>query len=519
MNIFKNNLYLFALLEGAVVMAVELLTARMIAPYFGSSLYIWGAVIGVTFTSLAIGYYIGGVLADRYPRKNTLYWVMLLPALVIMVMPSIVEGLIMTFENSFSVFALITVCILALLPSLGFLGMVPTLLIRLQSEEIGKSGKITGNVYTISSLGGIMGIFLMGFWIIPKAGLTLPSFIIGILLGMAPFVLLIRQKKYMAMLFIVFLIIGLSAFKSKKVSADIEVLYYAEGLLGQVLVADMKAGHSKQPGTKDRLLFVNRMGQTVVNLKTRKSRWSYPDYVTAIASVLPEKSDALILGLGGGTIANRLNRALGLNVDAVEFDARILEVAKRYFGLSKAVNPIIDDARHYLETTDKKYDLIVSDVLIGEISPAHLFTVECFEKAKTLLKPGGLLVVVFSGFITGETGRAGRSLYKTLDAAGYKTHMLPTWEREAQRNMLFIASPEEKIFTSLRMLLPGNKGPVPLTSHYIDPKTLDFTDAITLTDDKPILAKLKFKAARAWRKKYIEVSTRLFSEKGVPLFE
>lgn len=241
--------------------------------------------------------------------------------------------------------------------------------------------------------------------------------------------------------------------------------------------------------------------------------------MTAIASVLPEKSDALILGLGGGTPASRLNRALGLNVDAVEFDARILEVAKRYFGLSKAVNPIIDDARHYLETTDKKYDLIVFDVFIGEISAAHLFTVECFEKAKTLLKPGGLLVVVFNGFITGETGRAGRSLYKTLDAAGYKTHMLPTWEPEAQRNILFIASPEEKDFTDLRMPLRGKKGPVPLTSLYIDPKTLDFKDAIALTDDKPILAKFNLKATRAWRKKYSEMFTHLFSEKGVPLFE
>ena len=65
----------------------------------------------------------------------------------------------------------------------------------------------------------------------------------------------------------------------------------------------------------------------------------------------------------------------------------------------------------------------------------------------------------------------------------------------------------------------GNKGPVPLSSLYIDPQTLDFTDAITLTDDKPILAKLKLKAARAWRVKYMELFTHLFSDKGVPLFE
>ena len=63
-------IYMFAFLEGALVMAIELLTAKMIAPYFGASLYVWGAVIGVTFTSLAIGYYLGGVLARQVSAKK-----------------------------------------------------------------------------------------------------------------------------------------------------------------------------------------------------------------------------------------------------------------------------------------------------------------------------------------------------------------------------------------------------------------------------------------------------------------
>src|SRR4029077_13433869 len=73
----KRSIYLVVALEGATVMAVELMSARMVAPYFGSSLYVWGTVIGFTLLALAIGYFAGGVLADKYSGPNTLFWVLL----------------------------------------------------------------------------------------------------------------------------------------------------------------------------------------------------------------------------------------------------------------------------------------------------------------------------------------------------------------------------------------------------------------------------------------------------------
>ena len=74
------------MLEGATVMAVELLSARMVAPYFGSSLYVWGTVIGFTLLALAIGYFAGGVMADKYSGPDTLLWVLLMASVFLLLM-------------------------------------------------------------------------------------------------------------------------------------------------------------------------------------------------------------------------------------------------------------------------------------------------------------------------------------------------------------------------------------------------------------------------------------------------
>src|SRR6476619_6769481 len=55
------------LLSGAVLLGVEIAASRVLAPTFGSSLYVWGALIGVVLTGLAVGYWLGGTLADRWP--------------------------------------------------------------------------------------------------------------------------------------------------------------------------------------------------------------------------------------------------------------------------------------------------------------------------------------------------------------------------------------------------------------------------------------------------------------------
>ena len=504
----KRSIYLFAVLEGATVMAVELISARMVAPYFGSSLYVWATVIGFTLLALAIGYFAGGVTADRYSGPDTLLWVLLIASVFLLLMHVSASLLTIAFENISPGAAVILVSMILILPPLLFMGMVPTFLIRKVSATGEGAGRSTGVVYAISSASGIVALPLFGFFIIPQYGLTLPSIITGLGVGFIPFATLIARKKFASLLFIPFVLFSFWAIKTQPPGKAVDVQYYSEGLLGQLLVADV---------SNDRFLFVNRTGQTWVDKETFKPKWDYASYVSSICSKLPEKSNALVLGLGGGTVANIFQNNLGFNVDAVELDERIVKVAREHFPLSNKVNVVVDDARHYLEQSRKKYDVILFDVYRGEAPPPHVFTLESLTKTKSLLKADGLIIVNFNGFWEGKTGQAARSIYKTLLAAGLETRIFPTPGAEANRNILFVASMKPQDFHTVRVPLLQHGKDVDIETIFHDPQKVDLNDAVVLTDDKPILELLNIRAGNAWRKGYTEMTKRFYKE-GVPLF-
>jgi spermidine synthase len=504
----RRSIYLFAVLEGATVMAVELLSARMVAPYFGSSLYVWATVIGFTLFALAIGYFSGGVIADKYSGPDTLLWILFIASVFLMLMHVSASLLTIAFQNISPGAAVILVSLILILPPLAFMGMVPTFLIRRVSATADSAGSSTGVVYAISSASGIVALPVFGFFIIPRLGLTLPSILVGAALGLIPFAKLIARKKYASLLFIPFVLFSLWATKTQQSGKAVDVQYYSEGLLGQLLVADV---------SNDRFLFVNRTGQTWVDKETFKPKWDYASYVSSISSKLPEKSNALILGLGGGTVANIFQNDLGFNVDTVELDERIVKVARQYFPLSNKANVVVDDARHYLEESQKKYDVILFDVYRGEAPPPHVFTLESLTKTKSLLRDDGFIIVNFNGFWEGKTGRAARSIYKTLLAAGLETRMLPTPGAEANRNILFVASMKPQDFHTVRSPLLQYGKDVDIETTFHDPQKVDINDAVVLTDDKPILELLNIRAGNAWRKAYTEM-TKTFYKEGIPLF-
>lgn len=511
----RRTIYLFAVLEGATVMAVELISARMVAPYFGSSLYVWATVIGFTLLALAIGYFAGGIIADKYGGADTLLWLLLMASLFLMLMHVSASLLTIAFINLNPGVAVVLVSMALILPPLVFLGMVPTFLIRKVSATVDRAGSSTGAVYGISSASGIVALPVFGFLIIPKLGLTLPSVLIGVVVGLVPFVKLVARRKYISFLFLLFVVFSFWAIRTQRPGKTVEVRCYSEGLLGQLLVADM----SRYKGQKvnDRVLFINRIAETYVDKETFNSKSDYPACVSAICSKLPEKSNALILGLGGGTIASSFENQLGFNVDAVELDQRIAKVAREQFALGNNVNVIVDDARHYLEETQKRYDVILFDVYRGESPAPHVFTLESLEKTKSLLKEDGLIVVNFTGFLEGKIGQGARSIYKTLIAAGLDARVLPTPGTEESRTILFVASKRKHDFHSVRLPLLLNGRPVDIETLFLDPRQVDLNSAGVLTDDKPILELLNIKAGNAWRKAYTEM-TKSFYKEGIPLF-
>lgn len=508
-------LYL-TLSEGTAVMLAELAGARMLAPLYGSTLYVWGAVIGVTLLSLALGYWLGGVLSRRQGLIDRLCTLLLVAALLIIAMPGFAHWLILHLEFLPPIPAIIIQISLYMAPALLLLGASPPMVIAALANRSEESGQMAGTVFAVSTIGGILGTFVGGFWLLPKLGLTSTAMFAGLVLGFVPLLILLLRRRWPALAapVIAGLLLWPSAPAPMKPGAAI--VYQSEGLLGQIKVIDVSNG---MPPRTDRILFVNRMAQTWVHRETGAAMWGYVNYMRTIGSLLPEGSRVLLLGLGGGIVARDLQR-LGLVVDSVELDARIVEVAQRHFGFKPNGEIYIDDGRHYLRSTTQKYELIILDVYQAEIPPGHMLTLEAFGDMQRVLKPGGFFVINFPGYFSGSIGLGGRSIYRTLLETGLSVSVLPTGRDESSGNNLYIVTPEGFDFDRPR--LPVMRGPgqfVPLPALFLDPALIDVADALILRDNRPVLEKLSLEASRQWREGYYGYFTKPFLELGIPLFD
>jgi hypothetical protein len=161
-------IYLIAGWSGFYVMLVELLGGRLIAPYFGSSIYVWGAVIFVFMVGLAIGYLLGGMASMRSPSIARLALILLaaaLTALPIIFAADPILGTIYDAQLDPRAGSLAACAALYLVPTI-FSGMVSPYAIRLLIRTRQQSGNDAGYLYFVSTLGSSAGTLLTAFYFV-----------------------------------------------------------------------------------------------------------------------------------------------------------------------------------------------------------------------------------------------------------------------------------------------------------------------------------------------------------------
>ena len=127
----------------------------------------------------------------------------------------------------------------------------------------------------------------------------------------------------------------------------------------------------------------------------------------------------------------------GTRVDVVEINPKVLPLSAKYFGVeSNQIHVISDDGRHYLNQCKKHYDAIVLDVFLGDSSPSHLLTREAFNSMRSVLRPGGVLVINSFGQLGEDRDFFAASLSRTLKAAFRSVRMHTSGRGE----MFFAAS-------------------------------------------------------------------------------
>jgi hypothetical protein len=168
-SVWQNRLiYLLAFTSGFSIMGVELLGGRILAPYFGSSVHIWGSIITVFMLSLSIGYLLGGKLSTRQASLTRYGIIFLIAGLLVFPIPyfanPIMEIIFVSVEDS-RYGSLLASCALFLLPTI-VLGMISPYSVRLLVTNKDESGQVAGVLYFVSTLGSALGTIVTSFYLV-----------------------------------------------------------------------------------------------------------------------------------------------------------------------------------------------------------------------------------------------------------------------------------------------------------------------------------------------------------------
>ena len=378
--------------SGATVMIYEFIAVRFLQREFGSGLDIWAAEISVCLAGLAIGYSLGGHIADRFNAWWPLGLVLIIAGLTALPMEPLAHH---TAEWLFSDelaepswwWPVMAAGASTFVPILA-LGTVMPQAIRLQVRSIERVGSGAGWIASLSTIGSILGVMLFTFAFLPNYGvratLTGVSFSITTL-GLVIVVgsLVARRKGWAAM---VLLFLLLSAHP-----AQAQVRYDRYSAYHHILVVD--EGDT-------RMLRFDDTRQSQMSLSNPiEGGFEYTDFFHVPMIFNPQARDVAFIGLGGGTGPKAfLAYYPQVRMDAVEIDQQVVRVAHEFFALPEdpRLNITVADGRVFLRRTRRQYDAIIMDAYTssryGIYLPYHLTTVEFFTIARERLKDGGCLV-------------------------------------------------------------------------------------------------------------------------------
>ncbi|WP_017443770.1 fused MFS/spermidine synthase [Gayadomonas joobiniege] len=193
----KLTISLLAFLAGFSIMAFELLGGRMLAPYFGSSVYVWGSIITVFMLALSLGYLFGGRLSVYSPNLKKFACIFI--AASVSLLPSlffsqpIFEWVFLKVEDPRYGSLLAALCVF-LVPSI-ILGMISPYSVRLLTVSARASGQTAGFLYFVSTLGSALGTIMTSFYLVLWLTVSeILCLIIGLLLFCAVTALLCAFK-------------------------------------------------------------------------------------------------------------------------------------------------------------------------------------------------------------------------------------------------------------------------------------------------------------------------------------
>jgi len=415
----RRFLYLTIFSTGASILIVEILGAKMLSPYFGTSHFVWTAQIAVTLVSLSVGYWFGGWLVERSTNLRQLYLCILGAGVYLLItVPFCSKVSYACLSMSLATGSLVAALFLFFVP-LTLLAVAGPFVIRVFTDSVESVGGNVGRLYAVSTIGSVVGTVLVGYVVVPLLPNSTTMLIVaGFLIVLACVYLFVIGRAGSDNNVPVGVAIFIGALVAGKGMGTAEAAY--PDYFRKVDEVNSNFGLMQVFETKDgtRRYYINDyLTQNTYDTETGQSTSLFTHMLHGLAKIYTrETQDVLCIGMGVG-IVPMLFANEGSNVDVVEINDRIADLATKHFGLKPdKLNLTVGDGRHFVNTSSKQYSAIILDAFLGDSSPSHLLSTEAFAQMKRVLQKDGVLVInCFGEFEAGKDFFTG-CLDKTLKA-------------------------------------------------------------------------------------------------------
>ena len=464
-------------------LVIELVAGRIMAPYVGVSLYTWTSIIGVVLAGISIGAYVGGLIADRYPRSSTLGWLLFLSGLgafAISPLTNLVGAAY--FQTSLMVRILLITTIIFLVPSC-LLGMISPVVVKLALKNLDRTGNVVGKIYAFSTLGSILGTFATGFFLISWMGTRNILFAMGIILVLSAVVFggLFTKKAVLAVMIalLVSLLWGFYGYAFKPPLDELTYFFKESDYYAIKLKKDL----TRSGGEPLETLVLDHLVHSYTDLKD--PFYLEYEYLRMYEEMVRWQAagrrsfNVLFLGGGGYTLPRFLEaRYPDASIDVVEIDPEVTRVVKNHLGVSEnsRIRSFNQDGRWFVMNCKEKgsYDFIFGDAFNDLSIPYHLTTKEFAGQLKALLKPDGLLLANVIDSL--KKGAFMPSYIRTLEEVfgEGKVHLLtlsPDYDHTGISTFVVVASPRRLDMDDFVKTIRGTGGKE-MTTHVMPQERL-----------------------------------------------
>ena len=415
------------------------MASRVIAPYFGNSVYVWGSLIGVFLAALSAGYYLGGRLSTRWPQRGPFLALVFLAGAATFPIPHFADavlGGIAAHDYGPRGNPLLGSTALFFIPAM-LMATISPYAVRLRAQSVEGIGSVAGMLYALSTLGSIAGTLLAAFVLISTFGVRAIMQMLG------------GTEMALAALGWVWIGRARAAAGAGAVAGALLILTGSPpaGESGMVFARDT-VYHRITVADEGRIRYL-RLDNYWQSARDQdaplRTVFPYTDYLHLPVLFNPGFHRVLFVGMGGGTAPSRFHHDYpNATVEVVEIDPAVVAAARRFFAVpdDARLRVHVMDGRLWLRRATERYDLIILDAYLIDTIPFHLATREFYQAAAARVNPGGVVASNVIGAVRGPESRLFRAIYKTFRSVFAQVYVFPVGggAPESLRNIILVGT-------------------------------------------------------------------------------